>query len=204
MQLAAVVSIMHNAFYTVDYSKYFQHVFFEVGLRNYDESDPILEFRKVRGDDELFYSICQQCKNLLQGSEEKVLTVKNEEPYDLKELLTWLKLSPADAIEVVVKTALGQKSLDTVIMCNEVYNLIHMVLDFSDLYALLPRILGFIEVLKRTDCLLFDERHRLLLEESHRKRILEKLELKLRAFPKYWCNNSGSMRLRMERFLEDR
>ena len=175
--------VVPGMFYKCYHSEDFSSVSIHVKLYFHAGKNPTMEFRRVQGSPEIFLNIYGSFRNLILNENnpvsmcpppcdmisEKVLMSKDEEDAAEASLLQWLKSSPTDAIKVVSQVAMEKDKDTQIIMCNEVYNVLHKQ---KDLTVLMAQTLEFINVIKGSLCLL-DEHHKIL--------ILSKLRIKLQA-----------------------
>jgi len=175
--------VVPGMFYKCYHSEDFSSVSIHVKLYFHAGKNPTMEFRRVQGSPEIFFNIYGSFRNLILNENnpvsmcpppcdmisEKVLMSKDEEDAAIASLVQWLKSSPTDAIKVVSQVAMEKDKDTQIIMCNEVYNVLHKQ---KDLTVLMAQTLGFINVIQGVSC---------LLDEPHKILILSKLKIKLRA-----------------------
>ena len=175
--------VVSGMFYKCYHSEGFSSVAIHVKLYFHTGKNPIMEFRRVQGSPEIFFNIYGTFRNLILNENnpvsltpppcdltfEKVLMSKEEQDAANSSLIQWLNSSPADAIKVVSQVAMEKDKKTQIIMCNEVYNILHKQKDLS---ALMAQTLGFIDVIQGINC---------LLDEEHKISILSKLKIKLEA-----------------------
>ena len=174
--------VVPGMFYKCYHSKDFSHVSIHVKLYFHAGKNPIMEFRRVNGSPEIFFNIYGNFRNLILKEnnivsmgpqpydmiQEKVLMTDEEKDIAIKSLIQWLKNSPTDAIKVTSQIALEHDKKTQIIMYNEIYNVLNVQKDFS---VLMTQALGFIDIIKKKEC---------LLDEEHKKLILLKMIVKIK------------------------
>jgi len=194
--------VVKGMFYKCYHSEGFSSVSIHVKLYFHAGKNPTMEFRRVQGSPEIFFNIYGTFRNLILNENnpvsmcpppcdiisEKVLMSRAEEEAAIASLVQWLKSSPADAIKVVSQVAMEKDKDTQIVMCNEVYNVLHKQKDLSTLMA---QTLGFINVVQGVNC---------LLDEPHKILILSKLKTKLEASVRA-PNVPESVRQRALRFI---
>lgn len=133
--------------------------------------NPIMEFRCIQGCFNIFLKMYNDFKNQSDRDREKrrqqweTFLKKQpsidepEEELAIASIVRCLKSNPAYFIKLTCQTAMGMSLHAQIIVCNEVYNLLHMQ---PCLKPLLAQIMGYIDCIKSADCLL-DDRHKALI-----------------------------------------
>jgi hypothetical protein len=195
--------VVPGMFYKCYHSEDFSSVSIHVKLYFHAGKNPTMEFRRLQGSPEIFFNIYGSFRNLILNENnpvsmcpppcdmisEKMLMSKDEEEAAVASLVQWLKSSPTDAIKVVSQVAMEKDKDTQIIMCNEVYNVLHKQ---KDLTVLMAQTLGFINVIQGGHC---------LLDEPHKILILSKLRIKLQASVDA-PNIPESVKQRAQRFID--
>jgi hypothetical protein len=132
--------------------------------------NPIMEFRRIQGCIDIFLKMYNDFKNQPDPDREKrrqqceifkkrSFIDEPEEETAIASIVGCLKSNPAYFIKLACQTAMGMSMHAQIIVCNEVYNLLHMQ---PCLKPLLAQIMGYIDCIKSADCLL-DVRHKTLI-----------------------------------------
>ena len=174
------ITLVPGMFYACNISVKFGYSKFHVKVFFIANKNPTIEFRELSGDSDIFFEVYNAFLDLFFGEKRmnrhstteipaSFSTILQEEEAGIASLVQYMKSSPENGIKMVATLAMEKELGFQIVMCNEVYNIIHTQRG-RILVSLMSQILGFTEIVMSLRC---------LLDDRHKEMILSKLKIKL-------------------------